>query len=479
MGNSICKDNGVAAGKTVSYETLVNLWKAFDGENASSAKVDEFVRDLGYILSVKYKKYKFLNDLKPDSNNISISDFDTFLELFKQVYSFAEPKNRPILTPKALHAVMNDPLTDTLLEPPFEFEDDVYKEEEDEKDNNNNEEEDEDEEHDDKEKYKELYAHLKSYFLSIRSITDGSVDDDEKIEELSDDEILTMMRESVSNLDSIYDRAGNKPVSKHIITTYHKGLPLYRKSQPIVNAHTIKAMKYIFYKLSKYDDSKEQIKKRFLRRLSDAFTACQAEQGRVIDSIYGSIIGRDKSIRDQVLSLVDEQKERVLDQVTNKLNPDAWKVGDGEPKKQIPHLQSSYRIGVAKYFGIRGFLNALSDYCSHRITKETQLQVIKDFEELFDMEELVNTIIDDVNQQETDAERLIDRDDLGRWAGDKEVNNGFESHSIYYDEDLKHLYRGKPTEENEYQPYLSHRTGLKILVHLFLLDDSYNSIDDE
>jgi hypothetical protein len=31
-----------------------------------------------------------------------------------------------------------------------------------------------------------------------------------------------------------------------------------------------------------------------MARLVDAFTACQAEQGRVIDALYGLISGRDK-----------------------------------------------------------------------------------------------------------------------------------------------------------------------------------------
>lgn len=32
-------------------------------------------------------------------------------------------------------------------------------------------------------------------------------------------------------------------------------------------------------------------------RLVDAYTACQAEQGRVIDALYGILSGRDKGLK--------------------------------------------------------------------------------------------------------------------------------------------------------------------------------------
>lgn len=40
-------------------------------------------------------------------------------------------------------------------------------------------------------------------------------------------------------------------------------------------------------------------------------------------------------LREQILSLVDDQKQRVLDQVSNILNPDAWHTGDDNPIQQV------------------------------------------------------------------------------------------------------------------------------------------------
>lgn len=42
-------------------------------------------------------------------------------------------------------------------------------------------------------------------------------------------------------------------------------------------------------------------------RLVDAYTACQAEQGRVIDALYGILSGRDKGLKVSLtpLSILD------------------------------------------------------------------------------------------------------------------------------------------------------------------------------
>jgi hypothetical protein len=89
---------------------------------------------------------------------------------------------------------------------------------------------------------------------------------------------------------------------------------------------------------------------------------------------------------------------------------------------------------------------------------------------MFHIQDLVYTIINDVNQQEADADRVLDIDSLAKWAGDANNNNGFPSHSIYYDEnnadDWKDL--GVPTAENEYKPFLNQKVTVNILEHLFL-----------
>ena len=110
-------------------------------------------------------------------------------------------------------------------------------------------------------------------------------------------------------------------------------------------------------------------------------------------------------------------------------------------------------------------------FFSRFAVSEEDTKIIKDaFRRMFLIDELCDTLVSDVNQQSKDADRLINRDMLGKWAGDGDVNNGFNSHSIFYDEDNADAYKdlGKPEEENMYQPFLNRQVALEVLKCLFL-----------
>ncbi len=96
--------------------------------------------------------------------------------------------------------------------------------------------------------------------------------------------------------------------------------------------------------------------------------------------------------------------------------------------------------------------------------------IVETFRRMFRIDELCDLLVNDVNQQSKDADRLVSRDDLGRWAGNTDENNGFASHSIFYDEDQPDNYKdlGKPTDENLYQPFLNRKVALEVLKALFL-----------
>jgi hypothetical protein len=252
------------------------------------------------------------------------------------------------------------------------------------------------------------------------------------------------------------------------VLTYSNGLPIYN-ANPSVQQHTVQAMRAIFAEI-KGGTRGEPWKRKILARLVDAFRACQAEQGRVIDAVYGTVTGRDKSFREQVLAVVDVQKELVLENCVNKLNPQAWKQSDEIPQKQVPHITSSYRVAAGAELGLRGMQAALMDHCRFEVPPADVRVVVEAFRRMFRVDELCDLLVHDVNQQSKDADRLVSRDDLGRWAGNGDENNGFDSHSIFYDEDQPEAYKdlGKPTDENLYQPFLNRRVALEVLKALFL-----------
>jgi len=264
------------------------------------------------------------------------------------------------------------------------------------------------------------------------------------------------------------DRTGSVPVCQYIASTYTSGLPIFQ-SNSSVQQHTIQALRYVIFKATTLPDAP---KKQLLRRLAEAFTACQMEQGRVVDSLYGSLSGREKSFRDQILNMVDIQKEQVMNQLINHYNPSAWRTGDDNPQGQLPHIQSSYSKSFGEELGLRGFKAAKLDKDKVSVSSKDKNTLVSSFRKLFHMSDLINSIMADVNQQDENAERLVNRDSLMKWAGDSSVNNGFDSHQIFYDETKESDYKdiGKPKEENIFQPFICPSVTVSLLYHLFKTD---------
>jgi len=315
---------------------------------------------------------------------------------------------------------------------------------------------------------KEIFEQLHNFFLSSRGGTEKEKDDkNEKVPEVTKEQMNAILKENVEDLENMLDRSGATPVSNYIISTYYSGLPLFKGNNALQN-HTIHAMRVIFHKAPALPPS---VRKPMFQRLAEAYSACQMEQGRVIDSIYGAITGRDKTFKEQILMFVDVQKEDVLNQIVNRYNPDAWKTSDDNPKGQIPHIQSSYTIAMGDKLGLRGVKAAKMDKDSFNVDPRNVAVLTKCFKRLFSVQEVINAFIADVNQQEEGVDRIVDCNSLTKWAGDPQVNNGFPGHGIFYDEDSpgdwdKEL--GVPKEENKYKPFLNHQVALNLFVHVFL-----------
>lgn len=200
---------------------------------------------------------------------------------------------------------------------------------------------------------------LLEFLLSPAACTEEPIDgkkEQKTITPLEPGEVTNVLKKYVEGVEEMYDRTGNLDLPQMFILTYTNGLPIYNQNVS-VQQHTINALRFIFNELA-FGTQTDGIKKKILQRLCDAFRACQAEQGRVIDAVYGMLTGRDKSFKDQVLMVVDVQKELVLENLVNKLNPNAWKQNDDIPQKQVPHITSSYRLAVGYELGLRGLGNA-------------------------------------------------------------------------------------------------------------------------
>ncbi|KAH3756721.1 hypothetical protein Pelo_11490 [Pelomyxa schiedti] len=323
-------------------------------------------------------------------------------------------------------------------------------------------------------------ARISDFLLSPAASTDKTATKLPSVPRMSEAEIMRMIRASIQGVDSTLDRTHTNPVLQLICSTYQYGLPTFN-SQPAIQQHVITSMQFV---LGSCKVISEKARKRHLTKLIDSFTSCQAEQVRVIDSIFGELSGRDKGFREQVLSLVDEQKQRVLDQVTNLLNPNAWRQDDGTPTEQVAHLQSSYRKVIGPRLGLRCVDAAATDRNAPALSHDDETAAEQLFRKLFSVAELAHTLADDVNQQKPDADRVINRDALAKWVGEttaktaKPKSTGssaaatatFDPNLIYWDEDrAKEWDEGvRPNPENEYQPFLSVKIAVDLLHLLFL-----------
>lgn len=287
---------------------------------------------------------------------------------------------------------------------------------------------------------------------------------------MTDEQLLQVLRDKVATIDSMYDRTGSTPVAKYIVSTYRNGLPLY-KAQPHIQKHTITAIRVFFDQLHRLSPGRQT---QLVTRLAEAFQACQAEQGRVIDTLYGEVTGRDKSLRDQLLVLVDEQKQNTLDQLANALNPHAWKASDAYPSKQLPHIQNGYRILIGARLGLRGVAAAGTDISAKDTVSTGNVdELVRKFRERFSVADLASTITSDINQQSDTAERRIMLEALMKWAGKQGESHGafgtFNKHDLFYDEDQPERYNNtKPREENMYQPFVYDNLVMQMLARIFL-----------
>lgn len=273
----------------------------------------------------------------------------------------------------------------------------------------------------------------------------------------------------VKDFDKIRDRLNTMPALRLIEMTYDNGIPQLNQSALVI--HSRDCLRYIMC-LAAADPTLHW--KRYLTRIAEAFSACQAEQARTLDAVYGELVGRDKGLIHQVDAIVSNKKHVLLEIICQNLNP-MCKTPGASPSEQIPHLMNAYIKHVGTELGIKGVAAAGNDRCAKNLADSEVRRILADFRRAFSIIELAKDLINDINQQSKDSDRLVDPATLMAWAGDENVNNGFPSHKIFYDDtEPKGSYgddpkdNTKPTTENMYSPFLSNTAGIMVLYYLYL-----------
>jgi len=302
----------------------------------------------------------------------------------------------------------------------------------------------------------------------------------------SREEVEAMLAHYVPSISTMKGRRGRLKVIDLILHTATKGLPSF-KGDPTLTNHIKSSLLCIINTCIVHIASKNPDKtttsshKMIIEQLVDAFQACQAVQARVIDTLFGIVSCRDKTLADQILVIVDAQKQKTLNTLVNQVFKKAWTASDKTPQLQVPHLQNGMRQAFGARFGLAGVRAANIDASANKqVATKLKDMVTKLYEKEFSVDELASALVNDVNRADDASSRIINRDDLAKWAGSPlATDKEFVSHSIFYDEDHKDRYAGEPVKDQEYQPFLSLDVAMDILYTAFVMNDKLQQLKKE
>jgi hypothetical protein len=279
--------------------------------------------------------------------------------------------------------------------------------------------------------------------------------------------------------DSVKGVAGMKsatrdarPVLDIISSIYTGGLSTMSQN---INSEIIPAIHYIFH-IANGLKAKDNKRVSMLQRLADAMLDCQQIQAREILRIYGDLTCQSQTLESQTQYFLLKLKENALDQFITMMHVgcdlDHTKT---VPGKQRAHLKSAYIDLLGREFGLEAVEAAKEDRFLAEARHEIQNGIwagvgmpviLLRLKRTLVLQLFVGYLLADINNQSKTAERLINRDVIFKWA--ETHLSKTEAHRVFYDEDRAADYEGqtpsKPTEANQYQPFLSQKLLLQILL---------------
>lgn len=284
---------------------------------------------------------------------------------------------------------------------------------------------------------------------------------------LSEKKLEKFFKSNVEGFSKLKYRQSSKSIAKFISMTYKDGMEQFKEANPGLCEHTKQALRFVLYRLGPSHPTpvSDAERKQQLTKLSEAYTGCQAEQTRVIDMLYGQLSGRERTLRDQALALLDRQKDIVLEFVSMQIEPQLMATVAG------PHIQNQHRMDIGETLGLPGIEAAKLDRHSRNpLTSEGKVKAVALFKSNFSALEFVKNFTADVNQQDPMAERFVLPKTLFDWATRSAAEPGpspFNQHSVLFDDEHPDLYDGQPAPGNEYSAYVHTAVALDILERLF------------
>jgi len=316
--------------------------------------------------------------------------------------------------------------------------------------------------------------------------------------------IRSIVESSFPEARSMRGERDQKQVTRMLSDIYQNGLFMHGDINSPVNAMVIPAMKHVFAEIN---DLPTNDGKRIsmIKTLVHACQDCQQVQAREILKMYGDLTVQSQTFEQQLKYSLLGQKEAALQVLITNSHGGMGGVGKPlsgqtphcdldhtqcEPSQQRAHLVSGYASILGESFGLDGITAARSDRflsatlqnigVSHNVPslgrgspldRRTMNRFLSDLQESMSVKDWIAALLADINNQTEGAERMIDRSCIFTWAGTNMEGNF--KHDIFYDEsraaEFSDLDPKKPTEANEYEPFLSPRVLVEMLLKAGML----------
>jgi len=293
--------------------------------------------------------------------------------------------------------------------------------------------------------------------------------------------VKKMVEASVDGVKNMKGQRGELYVTQMLASCYNQGLWMHGPPSSPVNCQVIPAMHHIFAEFDKLAP-KDSKRVNAFTALANACQDCQQVQAREILRIFGDLTAQTETFEGQLRYSLVRQKEAALDRYITRQHRNCDKDHRVvSPWQQRAHLISGYVVLIGDKFGLDGMVAAQSDRFLPQVQGEIGLTsaeaVMAELRRELCPKEWLQTLLADINNQTDGSERLIDRNCIFKWV---EANMSSEAaHMVFYDKERAYEFEDldpkKPTDENCYNPFLSPKVLVDMLLKTGMLEKASSS----
>ncbi|CAE7255728.1 unnamed protein product, partial [Symbiodinium natans] len=290
---------------------------------------------------------------------------------------------------------------------------------------------------------------------------------------LSANDVVRMVVASHPQAAKMRGERGQQKVTRMLSNCFAQGLWTFGPPCSPVNTEVRPAFRYIMSEMHKLEP-KNPKRVSIITTLVHACEDCQQVQAREILRIYGDLTSQNQTFEQQLKYSLLRQKEVALNRfITDKHKGCDLDHTQVQPQQQRPHLFSGYVAYIGEDFGLDGLDAAKNDRYLSQVWEELERKkalkkprLLQALQREMSVTEWLQTLLADINNQSAEANRLINRGCIFNWVQANLSNEA--AYLVFCDEERADEFKGqdpeKPTAENQYQPFLSTKVLVEMLV---------------